>query len=111
MSFKRKNYYITNGSNCNGYKNVVLYKKGTKPKECGIHDLVFEAFYRRLLPNEVVHHLNSQKDCNLSINLVAVDKSLHIVRHMTGNMFNIGRKFSEEHKKKLSEAKKGKKLS
>ena len=49
-----------------------------------VHRLVFEAFYRRLLPNEHCHHLNRMKNCNISTNLVAKDKRLHIAEHNTG---------------------------
>ena len=38
-----------------GYLRVSL---GGKQQNVGIHKIVFEAFYRRLLPNEIVHHLS-----------------------------------------------------
>ena len=46
-----------------------------------VHRLVFEAFYRRLLPNEDCHHINSIRDCNLSTNLVARIESIHVAEH------------------------------
>lgn len=112
-----------------GHLHAVLSKKGCKEKRPLVHRLVFEAFYRRLLPNEVVHHLNLQKTCNIWTNLVAWDETRHKQFHMRGNLFNVGKhqsqetkdkvkatkikngtwckKCSEETKQKLSEAKKG----
>ena len=86
----------------NGYLRVKLQQNKTP---IGVHRLVFEAFYRRLLPNEQPHHLNKIRDCNLSTNLVARDKSLHISQHMKGV------KKSEQQKQKQSKSMKGRKCS
>lgn len=77
-----------------GYLQVHLYKKG-KMKCKLIHRLVFETFYRRLLPNEDCHHLNGVKDCNLSTNLVAKDEREHTRDHNIGNKNHLGHKHSE----------------
>ena len=85
-----------------GYLRVKLQQNKTP---IGVHRLVFEAFFRRLLPNEQAHHLNKIRDCNLWLNLVAKDKSLHVSQHMKGV------KKTEQAKQKMSEAKKGTKRS
>lgn len=64
-----------------GYFRVLLKKRGQKPKSKKVHRLVFEAFYRRLLPNEDCHHINKNTKCNISTNLVARDHSLHTKEH------------------------------
>lgn len=66
----------------NGYYQVDLSRKGQRPKKYRVHRMVFEAFYRRLLPNEVVHHLNKNRACNQSTNLVAKDRFIHLREHM-----------------------------
>ena len=91
-----------------GHLQFVLQDNGRK-QLWEVHRLIFETFYRRLLPNEEVHHLNQIKDCNKKTNLVAWDKKRHRQFHMEGNTFNIGKHLSQEHKKKISESKKGKK--
>ena len=66
----------------NGYYQVDLRKKGQKPKKYRINRMVFEAFYRRLLPNEQVHHINKIRTCNQVTNLVAKDKFEHLREHI-----------------------------
>lgn len=84
-----------------GYYRVALQKN----KPIGVHRLVFEAFYRRLLPNEQAHHINLKRDCNLSTNLVAKNKSIHLHEH------KIGKPLSQQTKEKMSESHKGYKQS
>ena len=76
----------------NGYCFVAFkFKKNGKwsnGSKKSVNRLVFEAFYRRLLPNEDCHHLNSIRNDNRPENLVAKDKSLHVREH------NLGRHFS-----------------
>lgn len=81
-----------------GYGNLV-----------GIHRLVFEAFYRRLLPNEIVHHLSGVKNQNTITNLVAWDRARHSQEHNIGNHYKTGKKASAQTKRKLSQAKIGNK--
>lgn len=64
-----------------GYCRVILCKKDCRPKTYTVHRLVFEAFYRRLLPNEDCHHINQIRDCNISTNLVAKDEKIHMKEH------------------------------
>lgn len=86
-----------------GHLQAVLSKKGCKEKRPLVHRLVFEAFYRKLLPNEVVHHLNQVKTCNLSTNLVAWDAARHESYHKVGNKNTLGKHIhSEQYKAMLS---------
>lgn len=77
-----------------GYYQVTL-RKNNKDHQLFIHRLVFEAFYRKLLPNEDCHHINKNRDCNISTNLVARDESEHESGH------HRGKKLSEEQKERL----------
>lgn len=94
-----------------GYFKVKLFKHGQKPKMCTVHRLVFESFYRRLLPNEDCHHLNQEKSCNVSTNLVAKDDSLHEREHMLGNVYGKGKTHTQQWKKMMSEKFKGRVFS
>ena len=104
-SFHWNKEHIVSGKKNDGYIQVVLAKKGEKTIYPFVHDLVFEAFYRKLLPNEQVHHLNQMRDCNVCTNLVAIDKSLHVQNHQKG------KHKSEEHKQKIRQIRLGSKAS
>lgn len=95
---KRRNKFLKPLVDKDGYYRVNL---GDKQRDVGIHQIVFEAFYRRLLPNEVVHHLSQVKTQNEPTNLVAWDRGRHCREHSTGNKYNLGRKCSDETKEKL----------
>lgn len=69
------------GREAKGYFKLSLHKKGCKTKTVELHRLVFETFYRRLLPNEHCHHINSIQTDNRAINLVGKDASLHEKEH------------------------------
>ena len=85
-----------------------------------VHILVFETFYRKLLPNEVVHHLSEVKTQNQKTNLVAWDLKRHTTYHSSHRTEAVknkvsatlkGRPRSEEIKRKISAGKKGKPFS
>lgn len=91
------------------YQQIQLYNHYKKEQPL-IHRLVFETFYRRLLPNEECHHINQMSDDNRAVNLVARDAFLHESEHKKGKPSPMkGKKLSEEHKAKISAANKGKK--
>ena len=109
------------------YRVVDLIVKGkTIEKGAKMHRLVFEAFYRKLFSNEIVHHLSHVKDQNQSTNLVGWDESRHIsfhnnerqnpgprpedVKRRISNALK-GIKRSQQTKKKMSLKQIGKKLS
>lgn len=87
-----------------GYLQVTLCKKGQKNKNMKIHKLVFETFYRRLLPNEECHHINHDVECNISTNLVARDAFLHNSEHKKNNKNFLGHHHSKETRQKISKA-------
>lgn len=112
---RKKNKRIRKLTKVNDYNTI----RFTDKNPVGVHRLVFEAFYRRLLPNEDCHHINGIRDCNIWTNLVAKDKSIHLHDHKIGvkqteehkrNKANtrIGKKHSQQAKLKMSLAKKGK---
>ena len=103
--FKNGKEKIKKGTITNGYVQVTLHKRGCKRIFPFVHRLVFEAFYRRLLPNEDCHHLNEVRNCNICTNLVAIDHSLHETKHKKGKT---GRVLSQQTKQKISLAKRGK---
>lgn len=85
--------------NKGGYLQVVLCNNGTKTFY--IHRLVFETFYRRLLPNEQVHHINQVRDDNRALNIVARDAFIHESEH------HKGQKLTDYQKSKLKPFEKG----
>lgn len=91
----------------NGYCFVAFkFKKNGKwgqGDKKAVNRLVFEAFYRRLLPNEEAHHLNKIRSDNRPQNLVAKDKSLHVREH------HLGTHHSQQTRKLFSMMRKGKK--
>jgi len=76
------------------YPAVAIYKE-----KIHVHRLLMMYWMnRRLSPNEYVHHLNGNKFCCLKSNLAVMMREGHQSHH------NKGRKFSEKHRKLLSEA-------
>ena len=63
-SYYNKYYYLGCGDVGDGHKRLVISFNGKVVARKPLHVLVFETFFRKLQPNEVVHHLNFQKDCN-----------------------------------------------
>lgn len=84
-------YIMSQQSARGGYLQCNLYYKGKKHPL--VHKLVFEAFYRKLLPNEIVHHLSEIKTENVSTNLVAWDKKYHLHYHAQNHKDNINGQF------------------
>ena len=93
--------------NSYGYLTVKLHYSGNP---IGVHRLVFEAFYRRLLSSEQAHHLNEERDCNISTNLVAWDRNRHAQFHADENKKAVGQRMSKVNKGKTP-WNKGKKAS
>lgn len=73
-----------------GYLRVNL---GDKLRDIAVHRIVFEAFYRRLQPNEHAHHINQIRNDNRAINIVAKDSSEHNRIHKQGNKNALGHKW------------------
>lgn len=92
-----------------GHVCVHLCKNGHS-KPVRINRMVFEAFYRRLLPNEVVHHLSEVKTQNNVENLVAWDNFRHLSYHHKGNKNRLGKHHTEQSKTKISQTRRLKKL-
>ena len=114
-----KVYYMLGSKNIDGHYTLDVWIN-RKPKTYKVHRLVFEAFYRKLLPNEVVHHLSQVKTQNFSTNLVAWDKKRHAQYHslelehtkqsiqkmIATKIKNNTLKHTQQTKKKLSELRK-----
>lgn len=95
----------------NGYYIVGLSKNGNK-KRFRVHRLVAQAFIGKISKGYCVNHINEVKTDNRLENLEIITFKEN-VNYGTANArrseSHKGRKFSEEHKRKLSEAKKGRK--
>ena len=96
----KKKQFLKPFKDKNGYFRVILCKNN-KIRNISVHKIVFEAFYRRLQPNEVVHHISQVKTENNPKNLVGIDYRLHSSRH------NTGKKHTEEEKQRMSQRRKG----
>jgi len=79
------------------YFFIDLYKNGKK-KPKGVHRIVFETHNNyKIKSDEDVHHTDENKENNNFDNLKVMSESEHHSFH------NSGKKFSKEHKNKLSE--------
>jgi hypothetical protein len=58
--------------------------------------------HRYLLSNEIVHHINHNRLDNRIENLMLLNKSQHKKLHPEGNKYWLGKKHTEETKKKMS---------
>lgn len=114
-----QNRFLKGYVNKYGYLMIKIKNKDGESKGRYVHRLVFEAFYRRPQKNEEVHHLDKCKLNCSTTNLVAWDEKRHKEYHyqdeetQTKKSRNAskalkGRKMSEETKKKMSLARKGK---
>lgn len=94
--------------NTHGYYVVCLTYKGLK-QYWEIHRLVATVFQRPLIENEDAHHKNKLTCCNCNWNIEILDHKKHSEVH--NKKKNKGKKFTEEHKKKISEALKGRNVT
>lgn len=87
-----------------------------------VHRLVFETFIRPLKTDEICHHIDQNPQNNLYSNLIAMSRSQHAELHRKDTKLSqqtkkkmsnakIGKKKTQQTKKKMSIANKGKKLS
>jgi len=99
--------------NLNGYIMIYCPKHHFAQNGCiREHRLVYEQYYKcTLLPSAHVHHKNGNRQDNRIENLEALTSSQHRSLHNIGNKIWIGKKHSEESKRKNSDWHKGKKLS
>ena len=81
--------------NNRGYYIIRSKKEGNDGKL--LHRLVFEDYHNcKLDENDVIHHIDGDKTNNHPANLICMSQKAH------GLLHNKYRKFSEEHKQKLS---------
>jgi hypothetical protein len=89
----------------NGYI-VILKKDHPQADRDGYieeHRLIMEQkLGRYLTKNEVVHHMNHIQDDNRPENLMLLTKSTHATLHAIGNKWWLGKKQTEETKRKMS---------
>ena len=114
MNAKIQTEYGTAQINPQGYLRIISGKEGNWGKY--IHRLIFEEFYQidlnKELPGFVVHHEDGNKLNNEIWNLNVMPMGEHTRHHFLGERNpNYGKKFSEETRKKMSDAQRGKKLS
>ena len=71
-----------------------------------LHRLIYESFHKVcLLPKTIIHHIDGNKQNNCILNLEALTWGEHTILHRTG------KKHSEETKLKISNSKKGRKMT
>ena len=85
-----------------GYYQISSRKEGNKGKL--LHRLIFEAFYKIKLPNNIIIHHEDENPSNNEIwNLIPMTQNEHVVLHHKGKLL------SKETRKKLSLSKQGEK--
>ena len=82
-----------------GYYRITSRKEGNRNKR--LHDLIWEDYNGKIPEKMVIHHKDGNKTNNQIDNLELLSNNAHVTYH------NIGRKHSEETKKKMSDANKG----
>lgn len=100
--YKNGKLFYSFGTTADGYKALSICLNGKVINRVYIHDLVAEAFIRPFnYKTEICHHISGLKDCNEISNLCIVERSKHTQQHKKG------KRLSQQHKKKLSESKRG----
>lgn len=93
-----------------GHYRITSGKEGNHGKQ--LHRLIFEDYHKcTILKGIDCHHINENKTDNRISNLMLIPHSEHSRLHNTGDnnpKAMKGRHLTEEHKKKISEANKGK---
>lgn len=89
-----------------GYYRISSVKEGNRNKM--LHRLIFEDFYGEIPNGYIVHHKDGNKLNNCILNLQLMGFGEHTSFHNIGNNNMFGKKHSEESKKKMSIAQKGK---
>ena len=97
-----------------GYYQISSNKEGNQGKK--LHRLIFEEYHKCTLDkNDIIHHIDGDKLNNHPANLICMSRKAHLKLHHTGknhkgkNNPMYGKHFSEETRKKMSEAQKGEK--
>lgn len=91
-------------------QKTYLYKNRPLFKAHGVHKYVVHSFIG-YVENKVIHHINENKHDNSLSNLVYLDPGEHLSLHKSGKTpWNKGKKMylTEEARKRMSDAKKGK---
>ena len=92
-----------------GYYRISSVKEGNRNKM--LHRLIFEDFYGEIPDGYIVHHKDENKTNNCIMNLQLMRFGAHTSLHNIGNTNMRGKKHSEESKKKMSDAHKGRVFS
>lgn len=103
-SIKRK-IFLKPCKDKNGYLYVQLRQKESDVgyKSCKLHRIVYEAFRGEIPTGWDIDHLDQNKENNNIKNLIALPHTEHLRRH------KLGKPLTEEHKRKIREAKLNKK--
>ena len=88
-----------------GYYRISSVKEGNRNKM--LHRLIFEDFYGEIPEGYIVHHKDENKTNNCILNLQLIRWDAHTSLHNIGNTNNLGKKHSDESRKKMSIALKG----
>ncbi|MBO5957131.1 MAG: HNH endonuclease [Bacteroidales bacterium] len=91
-----------------GYYEVYLHVKGNrKKKKYKVHRLIYETFNGIIPEDLTVDHIDGDKHNNKLSNLQLLTREENSSKAAKGKSpWNKGKKFSDEHKRKLSEARK-----
>jgi len=103
-SFKKTNYVVLKQCKIKSGYFVINLFENKKSKTKYIHKLVYETFKEKLKKNEVIHHVDGNKENNIETNLVKMTDLNHKSFHSKGcNNPLFGKSLHKDHKKKLSE--------